>query len=206
MCRPLPTVRRLDHGAYVITGNRATTPAKVRRPPSVITVHVDRHSVSTGAELAFSYLNIRALTYKLDDLLEVRHDLSIDVMFLIETWHDTDCVAFQRLRVDGFQVVDRPRPRKVADTLAINHGGVAAVAKPGIRLTALDLGMALELLSVHVVTGSSSCVVLLVYRTGPITSAFFAKFTDVLDRVATNVHPLYIMGDLNIRLDLSPWN
>ena len=70
--RPLPTTRRLDNGAYVITGNRPTTPAKVRRPPSVITVHVDRHSVSTGAELAFSCLNIRSLTYKLDDLLEVR--------------------------------------------------------------------------------------------------------------------------------------
>ena len=59
----------------------------------------------------------------------------------------------------------------------------------------------LELLSVRVVTGSSSCVVVLVYRTGPITSAFFAEFTDILDRVATNVDPLYIVGDLNIRLD-----
>ena len=118
-----------------------TTPAKVRRPPSVITVHVDRHSVSTGAELASSCLNIHSVTYKLDDLLEVRRDLSIDVMFLIETWHDTDCIAFQRLRVDGFQVVYRPRPRKVAHTLATNHGGVAAVAKPDIRLTALDLAI-----------------------------------------------------------------
>ena len=42
---------------------------------------------------------------------------------------------------------------------------------------------------------------MLVYRTGPITSAFFAEFTDVLDRVATNVDPLYIVGDRNIRLD-----
>jgi len=41
----------------------------------------------------------------------------------------------------------------------------------------------------------------LVYRTGPITSAFFAEFADVLERVATNVDPLYIVGDLNIRLD-----
>ena len=60
-----------------------------------------------------------------DDLLEVRRDMSIDVMFLVETWHDTDSVAFQRLRADGFQVVDRPRPRSRADTLATNHGGLA---------------------------------------------------------------------------------
>ena len=58
-----------------------------------------------------------------------------------------------------------------------------------------------RLLSVRVVAGSSSCVVVLVYRTGPITSAFFAEFADVLERVATNVDPLYIVGDLNIRLD-----
>jgi len=149
--------------------------------------------VSTGAELASSCLNIHSVTYKLDDLLEVQRDLLIDVMFLIETWHDTDCIAFQRLRVDGFQVVDRPRPRKVAHTLATNHGGVAAVAKPGIRLTALDLAIKpamLELLSVRVVMGSSSFVVVLVYRTGLITSAFFAEFANVLDRVATNINPL----------------
>ena len=93
---------------------------------------------------------------------------------------------------------------EVTDTLATNHGGIAAVAKPGIRLTALDLGIkpvTLELLSVRVVTGSSSCVVVQVYCTGPITSVFFAEFTVVLDTVATNVDPLYIVGDLNIRLD-----
>ena len=48
---------------------------------------------------------------KLDDLLEVRRDQSVDVMFLVETWHDHDSVAFRRLRVDGYQVIDLPRPR-----------------------------------------------------------------------------------------------
>jgi len=72
--------------------------------------------------------------YKLDDMLEVRCDLSIDVLFLVETWHDADSVSLRRLRADGFQVVDRPRPRTRTATLATNHGGVAAVAVPGIRL------------------------------------------------------------------------
>lgn len=33
---------------------------------------------------------------KVDDLLEVRRDMSIDVMFLVETWqwHDTDSVGY----------------------------------------------------------------------------------------------------------------
>jgi len=68
---------------------------------------------------------------KLDDLLEVRRDLSLGVMFLVETWHDTESVAFRRLRADGFQVVDRPRPRSDTDTsgwnsieqsLGLSHG------------------------------------------------------------------------------------
>ena len=103
---------------------------------------------------------------KLDDLLEVRRDMSIDVMFLVETWHDTDSVAFQRLRADGFQVVDRPRPRSRADTLATNHGGLAVVASPS-RLSLLDFGIkpaSFELLPVRVVSGSSACVVVVVDR------------------------------------------
>jgi len=53
---------------------------------------------------------------------------AIDVLFLVETWHDTDSVSFRRLRADGFQVVDRPRPRVRDDVITTNHGGVAAVA------------------------------------------------------------------------------
>ena len=125
---------------------------------------------------------------KLDDLLEVRRDMSVDVMFLVETWHDTDSVAFQRLRADGFEVVDRPRPRSRTDTLATNHGGLAAVASPGIRLSSLDLGIkpaSFELLPVRVVSGSSACVVVVVYRTGPVTTTFFAELSDVMDRCHT---------------------
>ena len=72
--------------------------------------------------------------YKLDDMLEVRCDLSIDVLFLVETWHDADSVSLRRLRADGFQVIDFPRPRTRTAILATSHGGVAAVAVPGIRL------------------------------------------------------------------------
>ena len=170
----------------------------------MIQVHVDRHSSSVGVRLVFGCHNIRSVANKLDDLLEVRRDMSIDVMFLAETWHDTDSVAFQRLRADGYQVVDRPRPRSRADTLATNHGGLAAVASTGIRLSLLDFGTkpaSFELLPVRVVSGSSACVVVVVYRTGPVTTSFFTELSDVMDRVATHVEPVYVVGDLNIRLD-----
>jgi len=133
---PLPLTR-----AHVIVGNRPHPPTRERRPTSAIQVHVDGHSSSVGARLVFGCHNIRSVANKLDDLLEVRRDMSVDVMFLVETWHDTDSVASQRLRADGFQVVDRPRPRSRADTLATNHGGLAAFASPGIRLSSLDLGI-----------------------------------------------------------------
>ena len=152
----------------------------------------------------FGCLNIRSVTNKLDDLLDVRRDLNIDVLFLVETWHDADSVGFRRLRADGFQVVDRPRPRLRADTLSTNHGGVAAVAVNGVQLTRLDVGVSCtscELLCVRVAAGASSCVAVVVYRTGPVTSAFFNDLSDVLDRIVTYADPIYVVGDVNIRLD-----
>ena len=129
----------------------------------------------------------------------------MDVMFLVETWHDSDCVSFRRLRVDGYNVIDRPRPR-IREGLETHHGGVAAVAVPGIRLLPVDLGVkpgTFEFLCVRVVSESSVCVVAVVYRPGsePVTSPFFSDISDVLDRLITFSDPIYLVGDVNIRLD-----
>ena len=115
-------------------------------------MHINNSAQSDIMISIFGCLNIRSLGNKLDDLLEVRRDQSVDVMFLVETWHDSDSVSLGRLRADGFQVVDRPRPRARADTLATNHGGVAAVAVQGVRLSLIDIGVnpgAFELLCVR---------------------------------------------------------
>ena len=81
---------------------------------------------------------------------------------------------------------------------------MAAVARSGVRLTLFDLGISpssFELLPVRVVSGSSACVVIVIYRTGPVTTSFFTELSDVMDRVATTVESIYVVGDLNIRLD-----
>ena len=113
--RPSPTLLIVANGASVIVSNRhavcSVPRAVVRRPHSLLHVHVDRHSTPTGRELVFGCLNIRSIANKLDDLLEVRRDFTIDVLFLVETWHDTESVSLRRLRADGFQVVDRSRPQ-----------------------------------------------------------------------------------------------
>jgi len=137
-------------------------------------------------------------------VLEVRCDLSIGLLLFVETWHDGDSVSLRRLRADGFQVVDRPRPRTWTATLATNHGGVAAVAVPGIRLCKLDIGIkpeSFELLCVRVSSGASSCTVMDIYRTGPISQLFFSELSYGLDRVTTYVDPVCLVGDVNIRID-----
>jgi exonuclease III len=128
------------------------------------------------------------------------------VLFLCETWHDHDSVGLRRLRVDGYQVIDRPRPRKKVDTLMTNHGGVAAVAAPGTLLSRVDIGVdpvSFELLCVRVVSCSLSCVVAVVYRPSSETTstAFFAEMSDVLDRLSTFVEPVYIVGDVNVHFE-----
>jgi len=169
-------------------------------------VHTNRHGAPPGQQLIFGCLNIRAVANKVDDLLEVLRDQQIDVQFLVETWHDADSVCFRRLRVDGFQVVDRPRPRSRTDTMVTNHGGVAAIAVPGVRLSLLELGIkpkTFEFLCVRVSTGASSCIAAVLYRPGSVatSSSFFGELSDAVDRLATFVDPVYIVGDINIRLD-----
>ena len=117
----------------------------IRPPPSSFSlprIHPERHLKPQGRNLDFGFINIRSLGNKLDSLLDVRRDKNIDVLFLAETWHDSDSVSIRSLCVElGCQVVDRPRPRARHDTLETNYGGVAAVAFHGVRLTQLDIGV-----------------------------------------------------------------
>jgi len=157
--------------------------------------------------LAFGCFNIRSLANKLDDLLEVRCDKLLDVIFLVETWHDSDSVSLGRLRADGFQVVDRPRPRSRLDTLATNHGGIDVVAVQGMWLGKIDIGVipsTFELLVVRVVSHQYSCVAAVIYRPGSaaVTPLYFSELSDVLDRIATFVDPVLLVGDVNIHLEV----
>ena len=70
-----------------------------------------------------------------------RRTHSLQVLLLVETWHDSDSVAIRRLRADGYSVIERARPRRDVDPLSVNHGGVAIVAASGIHLTAIDIGL-----------------------------------------------------------------
>ena len=161
---------------------------------------------NTDRRLDFGSLKVRSLENKLDSLYEVRRDHSLDILFLVETWHDSDSTCFCRLRADGHQVIDMPRPRVRDDTLSQNHGGVAAISFTGVRRQPVDLGVSpttFELLCVRVVSGTSSCFVAVIYRPGSaaVSTAFYRELADVLDCLATYNEPVSIVGDLNVRLD-----
>ena len=97
--------------------------------------------MSPATALVCGCFNVRSLANKVDDLLDVRRDQLMDVLFLTETWHDADSICLRRLRADGSQVVDRPRPRLRTDTLSTNHGGIVVIASSGLRLSTVDLGV-----------------------------------------------------------------
>ena len=161
-------------------------------------------------QLTAGFLNICSITNKLDDLLDVRRDRSVDVLCLAETWHDTGCAAFNRLRAANYQVVDRPRPR--SDALAdqsTNHGGVAVITAPGINVTPVnavaDEPLTFEYVCARVTVGQFSAIVVVVYRPGSsaVQPAFFDELSSVFDVVATYQEAVYIVGDFNVHLECS---
>ena len=144
-----------------------------------------------GRYLAFGCLNVRSLNNKLDDLLDVRRSHSLQVLLLVETWHDSDSMAIRRLRAGGFSVIERARPRRVVDPLSVNHGGVAIVAAPGIHLTVIDIGLqpsTFEVVASRVGSATSSCIVAVLYRPGSstLTAAFYTEFGHLLDLLAVS--------------------
>jgi hypothetical protein len=124
-------------------------------------------------------LNIRSLNNdKLDALMGICRNEAIDVSVLVETWHDVDSICFNRVRMNGFQVVDRPRPSANDDlSMSTNHGGVAIVASPGTLLPPYVIAVSpttFEFTTVQLVHGLFSAVV--IYRPG--SQAFQAAFFD----------------------------
>jgi hypothetical protein len=113
-------------------------------------------------------VDVRSSEHPVDchDLLDVRRDRSIDVLCLVETWHDADSATFRRLLKDGYQVVDRPRPRtSSAGDLATDHGGVAIVAAPDVGLapvTVVDyIPMSFEMTCARLTSGCFSGIVVI---------------------------------------------
>jgi hypothetical protein len=80
------------------------------------------------------------------------------------------------------------------------------ISVPNSRLSTINIGyepVSFELLCSRFTTRSFCCIVATIYRPGSevVTSAFFDDLSETLDRVSGYTEPIYIVGDLNVRLD-----
>ena len=80
-----------------------TSPARVLRHTSPIT-----------QQLVFGCMKVRSATGKIDDIIAMKRDQSIDVLCLCETWHDEDSVSIRRLRAESLRGSARTRPSQVS--------------------------------------------------------------------------------------------
>ena len=153
------------------------------RSLSLQKIHVDRHSTPSDRQFIRSCIDVQSRGNKVDDLLDVRRTEFVDVLFIAESWHDSDSVCIHRIRADGFQVVDCSTATSASrqfDESTTNHGGIVVAAISGVRLTKLDLGVtptSFELLCVRIAVESSSFVAAIVYRPGSaaISAAFLSR-------------------------------
>ena len=99
----------------------------------------------------FGLLNIRSLHHKVDDVLDIRRELSVDVLLLVETWHDPDSVCISR----------------DPEQLSPNHGGVAVISANTVLLSVLPITVnptTFEYICVRLSFRSSLCVIVVIYH------------------------------------------
>ena len=206
-CIPTVTVHGSDVHREPSPTSQHYADARCQRP-NLVKLRALRHVAPIAQNLVFGCMNVRSAAGKIDDIVTMKHDRSIDVLCLCETWHDEDSVSIRRLRAECLQVLERARPRSVSElsSLSTNHGAVAIAASRGVRLAAVNTGSrksSFEHICARVTFRDSSCIVLLIYRPGSraADASFFTELSDLLDRLTTFVDPIIVVGDLNIRLD-----
>lgn len=98
----------------------------------------------------------------------------------------------------------RPRPLVGSDASSTDHGGVAICVAPGIHLAKIDIpltSISFEFVCARVSSGTA-CVLAIVYRPGSVavTQLLFQELTVLLGELASLCEPVYLAGDLNVRL------
>ena len=101
---------------------------------------IGRHEVRSQKFLSFGLLNVRSLNNKVFDILDIRDDLTLDVILLVETWHDPDSVCVSQLRNLSYNVIECSRPRRSdQNPLLSNHGGLVAFSHSRVALSVINI-------------------------------------------------------------------
>ena len=152
--------------------------------------------------ISFGLLNVRSLHQKVDDVIDLHRRL--DVFLITETWHDEDSVCIRRLCNESYLVAEQARPRLRSDSISTNHGGVAIVSKPHVRQQRLSLNftpLTFEVICARLSSGISTLIVVLIYRTGAVSSLFYDELSQILDELVLLSCPLLVTGDLNVHIE-----
>jgi exonuclease III len=149
---------------------------------------------------------LNSLHNKVDSVISLCRFKSLDVVCLVETWHDSGSVCVSHLRARSYLVVERSRPRFDEVTLSTNHDSIIVAATYGIKLTSASVAarpFKFEFTCVRVSNGVYTCIILVIYRQGFVVAcdAFLRVLADILYCTVVRSEPLFCVGDLNVRLD-----
>ena len=91
----------------------------------------------------------------------------LKLLVLTETWHEnSDCTTIKRLRTLGLNVIEAAR--SIPDDIkVVNHGGIAVVSKPGIRVTKISVKLSvsrLEYMCCCITSSGASTIFVVIYR------------------------------------------
>jgi hypothetical protein len=123
---------------------------------------------------------------------------------LVETWHDDahspDLIACVP---PGFTLIERARPRNDDLSLLTNHGGVCLLCDASLHAREIPLPVfsSFEVVGAYIHRSGLSAVLVVVYRTGNVTQAFYDQVSDLLERLATFSASMIVVGDFNIHVD-----
>ena len=107
-------------------------------------------------------------------------------------------------------MLTRARPIPPDDSLDdigyTNHEGIAIITPTNIRLAKIQTGFnpsTFEHLCIRINSCGVNCIALVIYRPGSehVTQQFFKELSKLLAYLATLSAPIFITGDVNIRLD-----
>ena len=132
--------------------------------------------------------------------MNMLQDENIDIAGICETWlADANSPITATIKIHGYSILHHFR----SDS---RGGGTALIYKSCYTMTAVPLSSncrTFEFTAAMIKTIASTKVLfIIIYRTGPITSAFNGELDHLLSEAAAKCDTIVLAGDMNIHFDL----
>jgi exonuclease III len=143
--------------------------------------------------------NVRSLNNKCDDVMIYLQDNNVDIAFISETWLTEQCNnTTSTIKSYGYSIIHSHRHDAKGGGTAIVYKSLLSVSPVNIDIEHLTT---FEYTTACVKCSSDMKVLLVcVYRTGPITDAFFNDINCLLEAVVQRFDYILIGGDFNIHV------